>query len=98
MQVGEHLPLLSSDCGAGQDLPIHAPSRCDDGTTGEVERKVRRTYAVFLPVSLFQEMHAAKVPIANICEAMGHTIEILLKSYSSFKPKSMAALTATVSD
>ena len=43
-------------------------------------------------------MHAAKVPIANICEAMGYTIEVRLKSYASFKPKSMAALMATVSD
>jgi len=42
-------------------------------------------------------MHAAKVPIANICEAIGHAIEVRLKSYASFKPKSMAAFMATVS-
>ena len=26
-----------------------------------------------------KEMHANKIPIANICEAMGHTIEVHLK-------------------
>ncbi|GIR74849.1 MAG: hypothetical protein CM15mP77_0060 [Synechococcus sp.] len=25
-------------------------------------------------------------PIANICEAMGHTIEVHLKSYARFSP------------
>ena len=31
-------------------------------------------------------MHVANVPIANLCEAMGHTIEVHLKSYARFKP------------
>ena len=35
-------------------------------------------------------MHAANVPLANICEAMGHTIEVHLKSYARFKPNATA--------
>ena len=43
-------------------------------------------------------MHAANVPIANICEAMGHTIEVHLKSYAHFKPNSTADIIAAVTE
>ena len=36
-------------------------------------------------------MHAANVPIANFSEAMGHTIEVHLKSYARFKPNATGA-------
>ena len=39
-------------------------------------------------------MNAANIPIANICEAMGHTIEFHLKSYARFKPNAAADLVA----
>ena len=41
-------------------------------------------------------MHAANIPIANISEAMGHTIEVHLKSYARFKPDATAANFAAV--
>ena len=41
-------------------------------------------------------MHAANIPIANISEAMGHTIEVHLKSYARFKPNATADLVAAV--
>ena len=41
-------------------------------------------------------MHSANVPIANICEAMGHTIEVHLKSYARFKPNATASIIAAV--
>ena len=41
-------------------------------------------------------MHAANVPIANICEALGHTIEVHLKSYARFKPNPTADIIAAV--
>ena len=41
-------------------------------------------------------MHAANVPISNICEAMGHTIEIHLKSYARFNSNATADLVAAV--
>ena len=41
-------------------------------------------------------MHAANIPIANISEAMGHIIEVHLKSYARFKPNATADLVAAV--
>jgi hypothetical protein len=41
-------------------------------------------------------MHAANIPIANIREAMGHTMEVHLKSYARFKPNATSDLVATV--
>nr|BDD45734.1 hypothetical protein 38 [bacterium] len=41
-------------------------------------------------------MHAANVPIANICEALVHTIEVHLKSDDRFQPHSTADLVTDV--
>ena len=41
-------------------------------------------------------MHAANVPIANISEAMGHTIDVRLQSYVRIKPNATAGLVAAV--
>ena len=41
-------------------------------------------------------MHAANLPLANIAEAMGHTIEVHLGSYARFKPNSTADIIAAV--
>ena len=41
-------------------------------------------------------MHAENVPLANICEAMGHTLDVHLKSYARFKPNATADLIAAV--
>ena len=41
-------------------------------------------------------MHAANIPIANISEAMGHTIEAHLKSHARFKPNATADIVAAV--
>ena len=43
-----------------------------------------------------KQMHAANVPIAIISEAMGHTIDVQLKSYARFKPNATAGLVAAV--
>ena len=41
-------------------------------------------------------MHAANVPIANISEAMGYTIQVHLQSYARFKPNATADIIAAV--
>ena len=41
-------------------------------------------------------MHSANVRIANISEAMGDTNEVLLESYTWFKPKAMEDIIAAV--
>ena len=51
---------------------------------------------LFIPASLRIRDHAANIHIANISEAMGHTIEVHLKSYARFKPNVTADLVAAV--
>ena len=41
-------------------------------------------------------MHDANIPIANISEAIGHTIEVQLKSQARIKPHATADLLAAV--
>ena len=41
-------------------------------------------------------MHDANIPIANISEAIGHTIEVQLKSQARIKPNATADLLAAV--
>ena len=41
-------------------------------------------------------LHATNIPIANISEAMGHAIEVHLKSYARFKPNATTDLVAAV--
>ena len=57
----------------------------------------RAINAVFIPSSLRQgDVHAVNLTLANIAEAMGHTIEVHLKSYARFKPNATAELIAAV--
>ena len=41
-------------------------------------------------------MHAANVPISDICEAIWNIIEVHLKSYAKFKSNAKADLVAAV--
>ena len=41
-------------------------------------------------------MQVANVPIASICEAMEHTIEVHLNSFARFKPNSTAELVTSI--
>ena len=43
-------------------------------------------------------MHAANVRISIISEAMGHAIDVHLKSYARFKPNATAGFVAAVND
>ena len=50
------------------------------------QRRLPPAHPVFIPISLRQRDAYSNAPIANISEAMGHTIEVHLKSYTRFKP------------
>ena len=41
-------------------------------------------------------MHGANIPVANISEAMGHTIDVHLKSYARFEPNATEGFVAAV--
>ena len=95
--MGEKLPPLNREGDGGQALNQYLRRhkgwitlRDEGDHQGEqlTPYSVRHRYA--------KGMHAANVPIANICEAMGHTIEVHLKSYARFKPNATADIIAAV--
>lgn len=97
LQVGEQLPPLNRDGDGGQALnqylrcrPVWMALRDEAKPQGEklTPYSFRHRFA--------KGMHAANIPIANISEAMGHTIEVHLKSYARFKPNATAYLVAAV--
>ena len=97
LQVGEQLPPLNSEGNGSEALSrflrrrqVWLTMREDAKSLGErlTPYSFRHRYA--------KGMHAANVPIANICEAMGHTIEVHLKSYARFQPSATADIVAAV--
>ena len=97
LQVGEKLPPLNSEGNGSEALSRYLRRRTvwlsmreDAKQQGEqlTPYSFRHRYA--------KGMHTANIPIANICEAMGHTIEVHLKSYARFKPNATADLVAAV--
>ena len=97
LQVGEALPPLNRDGDGGQAInqylrrrKVWMSLRDEAEHLGEqlTPYSFRHRYA--------KGMHAANIPIANISEAMGHTIEVHLKSYARFKPNATADLVAAV--
>ena len=96
-QVGENLLPLNREGDGGQALNQYLRRRkvwmmLRDEAQHQGEQltpySFRHRYA--------KGMHSANVPIANICEAMGHTIEVHLKSYARFKPNATASIIAAV--
>ena len=97
LQACEALPPLNRDGDGGQALNQYLRRRKmwmqlreDAEQLGEqlTPYSFRHRYA--------KAMHAANIPIANISEAMGHTIDVHLKSYARFKPNATADLVAAV--
>ena len=97
LEVGEKLPPLNREGDGGQALnqylrrrEMWMALRVEAQHNGEqlTPYSFRHRYA--------KGMHAANLPLANIAEAMGHTIEVHLKSYARFKPNATAELIAAV--
>lgn len=97
LQVGEQLPSLGPDGRAGSACktyfefkPIWIQLKAEAEHQGEhlTSYSFRHRFA--------KQSHAAGIPIANICETMGHKIDVHLKSYAQFKPSGTADLYAAV--
>ena len=93
IQVGEELPPLQSPGDGAQALNNYLRRRevwralkAEALKSGEVVTaySFRHIYAV--------ASHRAGLPIANIAQAMGHTIEVHLSSYARFTPDQTGAL------
>ena len=97
LQVGEALPPLNRDGDGGQALNQYLRRRAvwmalRDEAAHQGEQltpySFRHRYA--------NQSHAVRLAVAEIAEAMGHTIEVHLKSYARFKPDATAANYAAV--
>ena len=97
LQVGEQLPPLNRDGDGGQALNQYLRRRKVWMTLrDEADHQAEKLTPYSFRHRYAKGMHAANVPIANICEAMGHTIEVHLKSYARFKPNATADIIAAV--
>ena len=97
IQIGEELPPLNREGEGGQALGTYLRRKAAWNTLRQEADHIgeqltpysfRHRYA--------KSMHAAGIPIANIAEAMGHTIEVHLQSYARFKPNATAELVAAM--
>ena len=97
LQVGEQLPPLNRDGDGGQALNQYLRRR---QVWMMLKNEAQKLGEQLTPYSFRHRyakgMHAANIPIANISEAMGHTIDVHLKSYARFKPNATADLVAAV--
>ncbi len=93
LEIGEELPPLQSDGDGAQTLnnylrrrEVRRTLKAEAVNTGEhlTAYSFRHRYA--------KASHAANLPVANIADAMGHTIEVHLGSYARFKPDATADL------
>ncbi|ABB35469.1 tyrosine-type recombinase/integrase [Synechococcus sp. CC9605] len=97
LQVGEKLPPLNRDGDGGQALNQYLRRRAVWMAMRDDAKKQGEQLTPYSFRHRFAKgMHAANIPIANISEAMGHTIEVHLKSYARFKPNATADLVAAV--
>ena len=97
MQVGEQLPPLNHEGDGGQAVNQYLRRRKVWMTLrDEAEHQGEQLTPYSFRHRYAKGMHAANVPISNICEAMGNTIEVHLKSYARFKSNASADLVAAV--
>ena len=97
LQVGEQLPPLNCEDNGAQALNIYLRRReVGNSIRAEVEHQGQQLTTYSFRHRYAKGMHAANVPIANISEAMGHTIEVHLGSYARFKPNATADIIAAV--
>ena len=97
LQVGEQLPPLNREGDGAQALNIYLRRReVWNSIRAEVEHQGEQLTTYSFRHRYAKGMHSANVPIVNISEAMGHTIEVHLGSYARFKPNATADIIAAV--
>jgi integrase len=97
LEVGEQLPPLNREGDGGQALNQYLRRReVWMALREEAEHNGEQLTPYSFRHRYAKGMHAANLPLANIAEAMGHTIEVHLKSYARFKPNATAELIAAV--
>ena len=97
LKVGEKLPPLNRDGDGGQALNQYLRRRSVwMALRDEAEHQGEQLTPYSFRHRYAKQAHAARLAVAEISEAMGHTIEVHLKSYARFKPDATAANFAAV--
>ncbi|QNJ03716.1 site-specific integrase [Synechococcus sp. PROS-U-1] len=95
IQINEELPPLNGEGEGGNAVGTYLKRRT---TWNSMRMEAEQISEQLTPYSFrhryAKRSHAMNLPIANICAAMGHTIEVHLKSYARFKPDSTQDLYA----
>ena len=87
MQVGEALPPLNRDGDGGNALNQYLRRRPDwMALRDEAEHQGEQLTPQSFRHRFAKQSHTARLAVAEIAEAMEHTIEVHLKSYARFKP------------
>ncbi|WP_066906182.1 site-specific integrase [Synechococcus sp. MIT S9509] len=93
VQINEELPPLNREGEGGQAFGTYLRRReAWNGLRKQAESQGEQLTPYSFRHRYAKGMHAAGLPIANISEAMGHTIEVHLQSYARFKPNATAEL------
>jgi integrase len=97
LEVGEKLPPLNREGDGGQALNQYLRRReMWMALRDEAEHNGEQLTPYSFRHRYAKQAHAARLAVAEISEAMGHTIEVHLKSYARFKPDTTAANFAAV--
>ena len=97
VQINEELPPLNREGEGGQALGTYLRRRESwNGLRKAAESQGEQLTPYSFRHRYAKGMHAAGLPIANISEAMGHTIEVHLQSYARFKPNATAELVEAI--
>ena len=88
VELGEALPSLGKTDG---EVAMRLRTRLKRNKLWKLYRiETQDIGEVLVPYSFrhryAKQSHAQKFPLANICNAMGHTLEVHLQNYSKFIP------------
>ena len=97
LQMGEKLPPLNREGDGSQALNQYLRRRkVWMVLRDEAEHQGEELTPYSFRHRYSKQSHAARLPVSEIAEAMGHSLEVHLKSYARFKPDATAANYAAV--
>ena len=97
LQEGEELPPLNREGDGSQALNQYLRRRkVWMALRDEAEHQGEELTPYSFRHRYSKQSHAARLPVSEIAEAMGHSLEVHLRSYARFKPDSTAANYAAV--
>ena len=97
LQEGEELPPLNREGDGSQALNQYLRRRkVWSALRDEAEHQGEELTPYSFRHRYSKQSHAARLPVSEIAEAMGHSLEVHLRSYARFKPDSTAANYAAV--